>query len=64
MAVLLLPISAVAVQTPVLDGEMKKLEFLVGEWKGEDRDQKEFTVAYKRRARIQTGVSAASLVKS
>jgi hypothetical protein len=38
MSVLLLPISAVAVQTPVLDGEMKKLEFLVGEWKGEGRE--------------------------
>lgn len=38
MTVLLVPVSAVAVQTPVLDGEMKKLEFLVGEWKGEGRE--------------------------
>ena len=34
MAVLLLQVSAAA-QAPTLDGEMQKLEFLVGEWKGE-----------------------------
>lgn len=38
MVVLLLPLSAAAVQSPGLDGEMKKLEFLVGEWKGEGRE--------------------------
>ena len=34
MAVLVLQISAAA-QAPTLEGEMQKLEFLVGEWKGE-----------------------------
>lgn len=34
MAVFFLQIPAAA-QAPVLEGEMKELEFLVGEWKGE-----------------------------
>ena len=34
MALLVLQVSAAA-QAPRLDGEMQKLEFLVGEWKGE-----------------------------
>ena len=38
IALLLLPVSAAAVHSPVLDSEMKKLEFLVGEWKGEGRE--------------------------
>ena len=58
LAILLLPVSAAAVQSPVLDGEMRKLEFLVGEWKGEGRerwpmDLSEFPFTQKTKVEIK-----------